>query len=128
MSFTLIVLFLLAILIPKFTNLNSGHPLFSKIPTILSQMYTAQGAFKGDYNRYATIDEFSQIEFSLPAYKQMSFTCENVTDSTFLAVVTINVNESGLKIGDRITIDHFGQKWCDRSFTKLVPTWYQREK
>lgn len=118
-----LTLLLLAFVIPKFTVASISY-FYTAIPITLSQMYTAQQAYKAENKRFGSTEEIIDSGLSLERGRELKFIYENVTDSTFTAVAIITINKSGLKVGDRATIDQDANKWSDQSILKRIPTWY----
>lgn len=121
-----IVGILAAVAIPKFT-VASYKAKASEFPTVLSQMYTAEGAYLAEVGSYADSAALFGSGLSIPSSNNFSYTVSNVTaDSTFTAKATVTSAFGEAAKDEEANINQTGTKGWGGSTTglkKYVPTW-----
>lgn len=115
-----IVGILAAVAIPRFT-MASHKAKASEFPTVLTQIFTAEGAYEAEQGSFVT--DLDAIGISIPGSKFFSYavTLGGTTAFTASAVVKTAFGEAAA--GDDAFIDEQGTKGGDSTLIQYAPTW-----
>ena len=121
---------LAAVAIPKFSKAQY-KAIVSEFPTVLTQIYTAEGAFEAELNVYLACeddDDFDSLGVSIPPSNTFDYSVELTAgpppgfNASASSTKTIGVVESGTEA----SINQDGIKTANE-FIVYAPTWYSPE-
>jgi prepilin-type N-terminal cleavage/methylation domain-containing protein len=117
-----IVGILAAVAIPKFT-MASHKAKASEFPTVLTSIYTAQGAYEAEEGTYAS--SLSDLDLTLDTdTKWFSYTLTSGGASAFTATASVKAPGFGdATAADNATIDQNGEKSATANLQKYAKSW-----
>lgn len=124
----LVVSILGAVAIPRFMYARY-KACASEFPTVLSQMYVAEGvahANTGTYQNVSNTEELAnKLNMEITESKYFTYSVKEATDTSFTAIAEVKLDFGGVKVSDQATINARGVKSFSEGTVlyKYAATW-----
>lgn len=120
-----IVGILAAVAIPKFTR-ASHKAKASEFPTVLTQIYTAEGAIEAETGSFVAADAATftdNLGVTIPGSKFFSYAATQTDGTSFTATAGVVVKFGDAVVGNTATIDYAGLKTGSSLLLQYAPEW-----